>query len=158
MIGWEEVAQTELLPSSVVQIWRDGHHAEATVEQGAKVIMSPASKTYLDMKYTPETPFGLAWAGHVEVQDTYTWDPATLVEGVSEADILGVEAPIWSETLETIADIEFMAFPRLPGVAEIGWSPATGRDWPEYCQRLGSHGARLVAMGVNFYRSPSVPW
>jgi len=71
---------------------------------------------------------------------------------------LGVEAPLWSETLQTIQDIEFMAFPRLPGVAEIGWSPAGNRGWDEYKIRLGAHGPRLTAMEVNFYRSPQVPW
>jgi hexosaminidase len=110
------------------------------------------------MKYNAETPLGLKWAGYLEVQDAYTWDPATQVNGISENDILGIEAPLWSETLQTIADIEFMAFPRLPGYAEIGWSPAAGRDWHEYSRRLGTHGPRLTAMDVNFYRSPQVPW
>jgi hexosaminidase len=51
-----------------------------------------------------------------------------------------------------------MTFPRLAGHAEIGWSPATGRSWEEYRVRLGAHGARWAAMGVNFYRSPQVEW
>jgi hexosaminidase len=92
------------------------------------------------------------------VQRSYAWDPATAVADVSEGDILGVEAPIWSETLETMQDIEFMAFPRLAGCAEIGWSPTAARDWDAYRLRLGAHGPRLAALGVNFYRSPLVPW
>lgn len=64
----------------------------------------------------------------------------------------------WTETIQTMADIEYMAFPRLAGYAEIGWSPAAGRDWREYKNRLGAHGARLAALGLNFYRSPLVPW
>jgi len=69
-----------------------------------------------------------------------------------------VEAPLWSETLGTLADFEYMAFPRLAGVAELGWSPARGRDWEEYRVRLGAHAARWTALGVNFRRSPLVPW
>jgi hexosaminidase len=57
-----------------------------------------------------------------------------------------------------MADIQFMAFPRLPGYAEIGWSPATGRAWDEYRHRLAAHSLYLTAMGVNFYCSPQVPW
>jgi hexosaminidase len=128
------------------------------VQQGAKIVMSPAGKAYLDMKYDASTPLGLDWAGTISVQDGYTWDPATQAEGVSEGDVLGVEAPLWSETLETMADVEYMTFPRLPGYAEIGWSPAAGRSWDEYRIRLAAHGPRLAALGVNFYRSPSVPW
>lgn len=158
MVGWEEIAHTELLPTSIVQIWRDNDMAQAAIQQGAKIIMSPAPKVYLDMKYDPDTPLGMKWAAYIEVQDAYDWDPVTYAAGISEDDVLGVEAPIWSETLETIADVEFMAFPRLPGCAEIGWSPAAGRAWDDYKLRLGAHGERLSAMGVNFYRSPQVPW
>jgi len=110
------------------------------------------------MKYNHSTPLGQDWAGHVDVENAYSWDPARQVAGVSERDVLGVEAPLWSETLQTIADIDFMAFPRLPGYAEIGWSQPNGRHWNEYKDRLGAHAPRLVAMGVNFYRSPKVAW
>jgi hexosaminidase len=77
---------------------------------------------------------------------------------VGKASILGVEAPLWTETVTKMADIEYLTFPRLPGIAEIGWTPATLRAWDEYKVRLGAHGKRLEAMGVNFYRSPKVSW
>ncbi|MCL7454587.1 MAG: beta-N-acetylhexosaminidase [Anaerolineae bacterium] len=157
MVGWEEIAQADLSPTSIVQHWHS-ELAQRAAQQGVKVIMSPASRTYLDMKYDESTPLGLSWAGNISIQAAYQWDPATQVDGVTEGDVLGVEAPLWSETLEILDDIEFMAFPRLAGYAEIGWSPPDGRNWDEYRVRLGAHGPRLAAMGVNFYQSPSVPW
>ena len=33
--------------------------------------------------------------------------------------MLGVEACLWSETMATLADVEFMAFPRLLALAEV---------------------------------------
>lgn len=156
MVGWEEIANARLLPGAVVQAWRSDV-AAAGARQGAAVIFSPGSKTYLDMQYDEHTPLGLHWAGYVEVRTSYEWDPATQIQGVTEADILGVEAPLWSETLRSSADIESMVFPRLPGIAEIGWS-AAGRSWEEYRLRLAAHGPRLEAMGIHFYRSPQVPW
>jgi hexosaminidase len=71
---------------------------------------------------------------------------------------LGVEAPLWTETIETRAELDFMTFPRLPGYAEMGWSPAALRTWDTYRARLGAHGPRLTNMGVQFYRSGLVPW
>lgn len=159
MVGWEEITQARLLPSSIAQHWNPGEGlARQAVQQGVKVIMSPADKAYMDMKYNPGTSLGLEWAGHISVRTGYDWDPAAMVAGVTEADILGVEAPLWSETLETIADIEYMAFPRLIGYAEIGWSPQEARNWEEYRLRLAAHGPRLEALEVNFYRSPEIPW
>jgi hexosaminidase len=157
-IGWDETAAANLLPATLVQHWRpDGLAAEA-VAKGAKVIMSPPGRIYLDMKYNRETALGLRWAGCVEVKDSYEWDPATVVPGVPEASVAGVEAPLWSETLATIRDVEFMAFPRLAAAAEIGWSREDGRSWDEFKIRLGAQARRWTALGVNFYRSPGVPW
>ncbi len=159
VVGWEEIAQAPLLPGSIVQHWNltAGLAAQA-IQQGARVIMSPADKAYLDMKYTAATALGLEWAGTINLEKGYSWDPAKLIAGVTEKDILGVEAPLWSETLKTMEDIEYMAFPRLPGYAEIGWSPQSRRDWSEYKKRLGTHGPRLEALGVHFYRSPEIAW
>jgi hexosaminidase len=69
-----------------------------------------------------------------------------------------VEAPLWSETLETIDDIEYLAFPRILGYAELGWTPQVERNWNEYKLRLATHGPRLEALGVNFYKSPEISW
>ena len=120
--------------------------------------MSPAKKTYLDMSYDSTTKLGLHWAAYIEVDSAYQWDPATIAEGITQDNILGVESPLWTETIVTMDDIEYMVFPRLVGHAEIGWSPASARSWDEYKVRLGKHGPRLTAMGINFYRSRLVPW
>ncbi len=158
MVGWDEIAPAQLLPTSVVQHWRPKTTPKEAVSKGAKVIMSVASRAYLDMKYDRGTAIGLTWAGIVNVQDAYDWDPAEMAEGVPESALLGVEAPLWSETIANIRDLEFLAFPRLAGIAEVGWSPADRRDWDTFKARLGAHGPRLTALGVNFYRSPTVPW
>jgi hexosaminidase len=112
----------------------------------------------MDMKYDPSTSLGTCWAGFVSVQEAYSWDPASELEGVREADILGVEAPLWTETLQSMQELEFMAFPRLPGYAEIGWTPASSRRWQAYKNRLSAHGSRLAALGINFYRAPEIGW
>jgi hexosaminidase len=161
MLGWQEIIEAKLSPGSAAQYWDINAETAAVtgaVRRGTKLVMSPASKAYLDMKYDKDTKLGQDWAGLVEVQTAYEWEPATVVDGVTDKDVLGVEAPIWSETLENISDVEFMAFPRLPAVAEIGWSPATARKWDGFRQRLAEHGPRWSAMSVNYYRSPQIPW
>ena len=156
-IGWEEIAQTPLEDGTVAQHWFSDYAADA-VAQGAMVILSPSSKIYIDQKYDEQTPIGLSWAGLSDTRDAYEWQPETLIDGVPEENILGIEAPLWAETLETINDIEFLMFPRLLGVAELAWSPNGGTDWEAYRTRLAAHGPRLDALGVNFYRDPDVDW
>ena len=75
MVGWDEIAKSELLLPSVLQYWRYNED-QTTIKPGMKVIMSPASKIYMDMKYDTSTTLGLDWAGTISVEDAYTWDPA----------------------------------------------------------------------------------
>ena len=110
------------------------------------------------MQYDSTTKLGLHWAAYIEVDSSYIWDPATLVPGIGKENIIGVEAPLWSETVTNMEEIEYMVFPRLPGIAEIAWTPASSRNWDEYKVRLGNHGARFTAMGINYYPSKQINW
>ncbi|MEV8424168.1 beta-N-acetylhexosaminidase [Streptomyces niveus] len=167
VVGWHQLTGAEQVKGAVAQYW--GYDATGAAERaqvaeatkvGTKLILSPADRTYLDMKYDRNTDLGQTWAGLVEVDRSYDWDPAAYLAGagVDPGAVLGVEAPLWSETLSTSDHIEKMAFPRLPGVAEIGWSPQSARDWDTYKVRLGAQGPRLTALGIDYYRSPVVPW
>ena len=111
--------------------------------------MSPASRTYFDLKYDESTKLGTTWAGYVGVRDAYEWDPG---------EVLGVEAALWSETLASLADVELMAFPRLLALAEVASAPVQERDWEDFRVRLAEHGPELAALGVNFFRSPEIQW
>jgi hexosaminidase len=158
VIGWDEVSISGMKANSIAQYWANVENANRAVNQGAKILISPAAKTYIDMKYDSTTTLGLNWAGYIEVDSAYIWDPATLVPGIGKDNILGIEAPLWTETITTMDEIEYMVFPRLPGIAEIGWTPSLTRNWDEYKVRLGKHGERFKAMNINFYPSRIVPW
>jgi hexosaminidase len=156
MVGWEEIGQANIDSNSIAQYWSSQKHAKTAVDKGAKIILSPSKKVYLDMKYDTATKLGLHWAAYIDVDSSYDWNPSTILPGLNEQQILGVESPLWSETISTMDDIEFLMFPRLPGVAEIGWTKK--RNWDDYKMRLGIHGPRLKAMDVNFYPSKKIQW
>lgn len=155
MIGWDEVATAELDPSSVAQLWNSPDNARRAVERGMQVLVSPAKKAYLDMQYDSTSRHGLHWAAYIPVDTAYLWDPT---DYLAEAHILGIEAPLWSETITNLDEAEYLAFPRLLAYAEIGWSRQNRRDWTDFRQRLAAHGPILERMGVDFYRSPRVVW
>jgi hexosaminidase len=160
-IGWHEVAAAKLLPATVLQFWGVTPHAPeaiAAAVQGNRIVMSPANHTYLDMKYDSGSPLGLSWAGLVTVEASYAWDPFTHLPGLDRSAILGVESPLWTETVRTMKDVEFLAFPRLAATAEQGWSPASKYDWADFRGRLAAQGPRWEALEVAFYRSPEIDW
>ncbi|HEY0810504.1 MAG TPA: family 20 glycosylhydrolase, partial [Longimicrobiales bacterium] len=126
--------------------------AHLMVARGSKVILSPASRLYLDMQYDTTTPIGLHWAGYSNLFKTYDWDPATFNPKVPDSAILGLEGALWSETFGTLSDIEYMALPRLTALAELAWTPQAVRNWQAFSRRIPAHEQRWTALGVNYYR------
>jgi hexosaminidase len=158
MVGWEEISKARLEPTTIAQQWKTDDSVKAALQYGAKVLLSPATRTYLDMKYTARTLLGQDWAAIVEVKDAYDWDPATFIPGIGERDLVGVEAAMWTETMRNIGAVMQLTMPRLPAVAEVAWSPQQNRHWEDFRVRLAAHAPRWEYLGVGYYRSPQVPW
>jgi len=157
MVGWGQIATANISSRSIAQHWnRDS--SEMHAQRGGKLILSPGPRAYLDMKYDSATVLGLRWAGLIDLRTAYDWNPTALIPGVAESSILGLEAPLWAETLVTRQDYEYMAFPRLAAIAELAWSAPNRTGWDDFRRRIGAHGARLAALGVNFARVPGIPW
>lgn len=158
MIGWEEIAQGNLNTKSVAQHWHSKEMASLAASKGAKVVLSPSTNVYLDMKYDTASRIGYHWAAYIEVDSSYKWKPELKIPGMPKENILGVEAPLWGETIKNFDDVEYLAFPRIPGVAEIGWTQTPDRNFDEYKIRLGNQAKRFKALGIGYYRSKLVPW
>lgn len=136
------------------------------IDQGAKIIVSRADKLYLDTKYT-EKPADAAQEdthqrvgmpamvyGSGTVEESYAWDPATLQEELPVDRIAGIEAAIWCETIEDERDLLFQLLPRLPGVAEKGWSDV--REWSDYLPRIAAQRTLWDRLDLTYFASPVV--
>ena len=160
MLGWHEIARRAVSPGTVAQYWdtapdrgRAQRRARATqVVHVAGQQGLPRHEVRREHAARPVLGGLHRGAGRLRV------GPGHVRLGrAGAARSSASEAPLWTETLEDIDDIEFMAFPRMAGIAEIGWSPADGRSWQEYRPRLAQQG-RGGTMSVNYYRSPEVAW
>ena len=158
LVGWDEIANAKLDSTAIAQFWADEDNARKAVAQGMKVILSPAKKAYLDMQYDTLSQFGLHWAAYIPVDTAYVWTPETYANGITPDNILGVEAPLWSETISEISELEYLAFPRLLGYSELSWSTPENRDWENYKIRLGAQTPYFIRMNINYYPSSRVPW
>ncbi|MEP4947474.1 MAG: family 20 glycosylhydrolase [Flavobacteriaceae bacterium] len=136
MVGWDEIVAAKINPSSIAQHWHTTANALKASKNNNKVILSPAKKAYLDMKYDSLSKYGLNWSGYIPVDVAYNWNPEAYVQGLSRETILGIEAPLWSETISNSAELEYLAFPRVIGYAELGWSTSENCNWEDYKKRL----------------------
>ncbi len=167
VIGWHDIGYGNALPPGTVgEYWdyitpRGGSYVltQKILDAGGTLIMAPANVAYLDQKYDLSERLGTKWAqAPTTIQEAYGWDPSDVFPSHPESSVLGVEAPLWTETITTMAEIEYLAFPRIAAIAEIGWSPRDGRSFEEFAPRLGMFGAYLDAAGITFKRTPGVPW
>ncbi|WP_139417967.1 family 20 glycosylhydrolase [Agromyces laixinhei] len=163
VVGWNEYASTALpQDDAVVQLWNgDGAAIRQAVEtRGAKVIMSPANKTYMPQKQDSRQPVGGTWAcgGPCTLENAYNWNPAAQIPGVAEDAVLGVEAAFWGEFIRGVDQAQFYTFPRLLATAEAGWTPQGGKVLAEFIDRVGQLGPRMTAQGVNFFPTSTVDW
>jgi hexosaminidase len=170
LVFWHEAGVSDALPTgSVGQFWGfvtprdDSAVTRRFVERGGRLILSPADAIYLDMKHSDGDAYGLVWAdGPTSVETAYAWDPADVIDGVDESDILGIEAPLWSETIDSLAGIDALAFPRLLAAAEIAWSPRPvgneGRTWTAFRRRVAAFQPRLDSFGIAYTRAEGIDW
>ncbi|MVA76499.1 family 20 glycosylhydrolase [Auraticoccus sp. F435] len=168
VMGWTEFAEAGLSQGegywegSVVHYWvGSGDWVRDFVSKGGKAVVSDAGRSYLDMKYDSMTPIGLTWAcrGDCDYPRYYEWEPTTVVEGgLAEEDILGVEAPMWSETIRGEDQAMYMALPRAAAILETGWSRAEDKDLASFSSRLGALGPHLTVTDTNYYESRRAPW
>jgi len=170
-IAWHEAGATSTLaPATIGQYWgyttpADGMDAKTRtfVANGGRVILSPADAIYLDMKFDADSPLGLTWArGVTSARRAYEWEPAAVIPGIGEEDLLGVEAPLWTETARDLAALDALAFPRIAAAAEAAWSAPLGsrvdRSWESFRERVGAMAPLWTALGFGFTRLPEIPW
>jgi hexosaminidase len=156
LVGWtNDLGSVKGLSSDVVgQDWSTNQHCcENTLNmanRGSKIIMSPANKAYLDLKYDENTALGLNWAGYNSIENSYNWNPELMIEGLNSENIIGIEAALWGETIKTMADAQYMIFPRLLSLSEVAWTPQEKRKWPEFLERIENHLKGLKQQGINF--------
>lgn len=168
-IAWHEAGKAaDLAPGTIGQYWgfvepQPGYaeEARAFVAKGGALILSPADVSYLDMKPTADYPIGLVWAnGPTAVEAAYSWEPTDVISGVAPEAILGVEAPMWSESARTIDDVFSLAFPRAAAIAEIAWSPQLSplRTWESFRGRIASHPQAWQSERITFHDSEEITW
>jgi hexosaminidase len=157
----------EMVPRLASSVRRSRADLARAVGEGARVVLSPATHTYLDRPYSEGSVLGgqgeladrlgLRVYAPATVEEFFDWDPAAALPFPLEAGaVLGVEAAMWSESLTGPADLEFMLLPRLAGLAERGWSERT--DWAGHAARLARHRPAWEARGWAYFASELLPW
>ncbi len=168
LIGWEEIIMRGKVNEPVVAlIWHNVADSIHATNTGHKAILTPCTHMYLDFpeQKIPGEVQAATWMPPVSLEKCYSMP----VNDYSEnSTVLGVQGCYWSDqfihgqVLQEIAYLnenrsenyaEYLTFPRLQAVSEVGWSKQSRRNFEDFRTRLSSHFARMDYKGCH-YRLP----
>ena len=130
LLGWDEIMEGGLAPEATVMSWRGTAQGAEAAAMGHDVIFSPTSHFYLDYPQDDPLTEPEGFGSYLPLARTYSFDPPSGGE-----HILGVQGNLWAELIATDEHYEYMAYPRLLAVAEIGWTPQEERVWDDFRER-----------------------
>jgi len=141
---------------------------ETVVAASVPVIVSPQSHCYLDVPYAEpsadpaqadrQARVGLRLYEPMTVAESFAWEPAEALGKGRAAQVAGVEAAIWAETISDFDDLSFLLLPRLPGIAHKAWSDPQAGTWADHRDRLAWHGRLWAQDDLEYFRTPAVSW
>ena len=155
-IGWDEVAEFDLHPQTIVQWWLHlrPETRDLAVEKGHRVIISPTDYLYFDYPNHAGEP-GAVWAGNDNGPNSleliHQWEPVPdSWSSEREALVLGLQANLWTEFIRSDEYFEYMLFPRLSALAEVAWRPKGDKNLEDFIRRIQVQMQRYDAMGLNY--------
>ncbi|POY37843.1 beta-N-acetylhexosaminidase [Solitalea longa] len=118
---------------------------------GYKVVLTCVTNFYLDLAYNKSfKEIGQNWGGYLDINKPFDFIPFDYMKNMKEDDrgeplnkeiikgktplteigkqnIVGIQAPLWSEMIKSPQRFEYLLFPKLLAVAERAW--AKDPDW-----------------------------
>jgi len=146
-IGWNEVISDNLDDKIIVQYWiPDQGKSLEQLQQGRPMILSQLERYYIDYGYSTTT-----------LKSCY--GPAPFWDQLSREEqkaVMGIEAPLWSEWIDTTERLYWQLLPRLTAVAESSWTDISQQNWDNFLKRLPFMVLRMNALGI--YPAASKYW
>jgi hexosaminidase len=141
-IGWDEILEGGLPEGTIVMSWRGTDGGIQAAKQGHKVIMSPTDFCYFDYKHVDadDAP-GFPFPGEngrppvLTIEKVYRFDPLNGVTPGEAHHVIGGQANLWSEQLDTPELAEQMLAPRILAMSEALWTAPAERDFKEFATR-----------------------
>jgi hexosaminidase len=153
-MAWDEQAEAGADKNVVIFWWRKARPdvLDTATKVGYDIVLSPVDQVYFDYPQGPGEP-GAPWEGNdngpTSISKILKWEPVPDSFSPQQAGhVLGVEAAVWTEFIESERYLEFMTFPRLLAFSEVAWRQRGPRDEAEFEHRLQPHIDALRSRGI----------
>ena len=151
LIGWDEILEGGLSPNATVMSWRGTEGGLEAIRQGHDAVMTPGNRCYLDKVQDAPVFEPEGFGGYLPIDSIYVYDPAAGIPEASLGHLLGVQGNLWHELIPEPSHTEYMLYPRVFAIAEIGWSPVAVKDAIDFRERAIAHAADLRERGYTTF-------
>lgn len=150
IIGWDEILDGGLAPNATVMSWRGEEGGIKAAQMGHDAIMTPGAYCYLDQyQDDPETQ-PKAFGSTITVFDCYSYDPAPAsLDPEVRKHIIGVQGNNWAEYISTYSHAEYMMYPRLIALGEVGWTQPENKNEASFKRRINGEIHHIKSLGYN---------
>ena len=151
IIGWDEILDGGLAPNATVMSWRGTEGGIAAANSGHKAIMTPGGYCYLDSYQDAPQTQPMAFGPYMPLEKVYSYNPTAELDSENASYIYGIQGNLWTEYIPTEELVEYMIYPRLLAIAEIGWSNPQERNYPNFKERAIKAVEKLRNKGYNAF-------
>ena len=150
LLGWDEILQGGIAPNATVMSWRGEEGGIAAVTSGHRAIMTPGAYCYIDSYQDAPYSQPEAIGGYLPLKKVYSYNPIPASLTPEQAKLVyGVQGNLWVEYIPTPEHVEYMVYPRILALAEVGWSAPERKSWPDFHTRALKAVADLQAKGYH---------
>ena len=152
LLGWDEILDGGLAPNATVMSWRGCEGGLRAISAGHRAIMTPGEYCYLDAYQDAPHTQPEAFGGYLPLKKVYAYEPLSDSLTATQKELLyGVQGNLFAEYIPTEEHMEYMMYPRVLAIAEVGWSTPENKDYTHFYQRVQKSINHLKRDGYNTF-------
>ncbi len=151
IIGWDEILDGGVAPNATVMSWRGTQAGVRSLNEGHDVIMTPVGCCYID--YAQDAPFREpeSIGGYTPLRKVYDYEPLEPgIDPEKASHLKGIQANLWVERVTEDSHAEYMYYPRVYAIAEIGWSTPE-KNYDDFHRRALVYNGIMKSKGYNVF-------
>jgi hexosaminidase len=150
LLGWDEILEGGISPGATVMSWRGVKRGIQAAQLKHDVIMTPNTFSYIDYVQGEPSIEPPIYA-NLRAIKCYSFEPVP--EGVDAKYILGGQANLWTEKIQTLRHAQYMTYPRAWALSEVYWSPKEIKNWDYFTKRMEKHFERADMAEINYSKA-----
>ena len=154
IIGWDEILEGGLAPNAAVMSWTGVNGGIEAAKSKHFAVMTPGAYCYFDHYQGDPQSEPNAFGGFTPLDKVYSYNPIPSELTPEQGKyIMGVQANLWTEYIDNFKQVQYMIFPRLMALSEVGWGTSDPENYKNFENRVISQFKVLDKMGVNYAKS-----